>query len=103
MLARICGYVISTTSFIWKDPGLPGTHLQVKKGAVLREIEFAAPQEAQPSSVYETGAPGRPSSMHLVKQEFAARYQRHENGNHDAKKLMLLRIGFVPRTRWPHQ
>ncbi|MCK1721274.1 hypothetical protein [Bradyrhizobium sp. 141] len=38
------------------------THLQVKKSDVLREIIF----EQSKASIYETGAPGRPTSMHLV-------------------------------------
>ena len=66
------------------------THLQVKKSDVLREIEFDAPPEAQPSSMYETGAPGRPSSMHLVRQEFSARYERGETAETMAREADAL-------------
>jgi hypothetical protein len=51
------------------------THLQVRKSDILREI---AMEERQPTP-YETGAPGRPTSMHLIRAEFRARLKRGES------------------------
>jgi hypothetical protein len=52
------------------------THLQVKKGDVLREISFR--NKEIPPPTYSSGAPGRPTSMNLIRQEFEARYSRGE-------------------------
>jgi hypothetical protein len=63
--------------FLFRSGSARWTHLQVKKADVLREIRFqeSAPQKAH---VYKTGAPGRPTSMQLVRLEFDARNQRGE-------------------------
>jgi hypothetical protein len=50
------------------------THLQVKKADVLREIKFDVVEEKR-QRIYTSGAPGRPTSMNLVKLEFEARYR----------------------------
>jgi hypothetical protein len=54
------------------------THLQMRKADLLREIKFEGRPEALEQEAYRSGAPGRPSSKHLVKMEFEARHQRGE-------------------------
>jgi hypothetical protein len=51
------------------------THLRVKKTDVLRHIVFEQ-KSAEERTIYETGAPGRPSSMQLVRVEFKSRHHR---------------------------
>jgi hypothetical protein len=51
------------------------THLQVKKADVLREIKFDVIEEKR-QPIYTSGAPGRPTSMNLVRLEFEARCRR---------------------------
>ena len=69
------------------------THLQARKGDLLREIKFEAGKDASTLSVYKSGAPGRPSSKHLIKMEFEARCQRDET----AKSVTLEAIAL---SRW---
>jgi hypothetical protein len=52
------------------------THLQVKKADVLREIKFDLVVKEKRQPIYTSGAPGRPTSMNLVRLEFEARYRR---------------------------
>src|SRR5262249_16390264 len=52
------------------------THLQVRKGDVLREFKFEVSTTKHP--VYTSGAPGRPTSMNLIRLEFEARHDRGE-------------------------
>jgi hypothetical protein len=52
------------------------THLQVRKSDVLREFQIEEIPDATKLFSYKSGAPGRPTSKHLVKMEFDARYQR---------------------------
>ena len=54
------------------------THLQVKKSDVLREIKFDHKKELE-RPVYVSGAPGRPTSMNLIRQEFEARFSRGDS------------------------
>jgi hypothetical protein len=65
------------------------THLQVKKGDVLREIKFVNGKESR-RPVYETGAPGRPTSMNLVIHEFEARYIRGETTSSITQEAVAL-------------
>jgi hypothetical protein len=61
--------------FLFRSGPPAWTHLQLKKSDVLREIGFEE-TAAFVKVGYVTGAPGRPTSMQLVKQEFEARYER---------------------------
>ena len=54
------------------------THLQVKKADVLREMQFDAVVVEKRPPIYISGAPGRPTSMNLIRLEFEARYRRQE-------------------------
>jgi hypothetical protein len=63
--------------FLFRSGSPNWTHLQVKKADVLREIQFQK-LENKTLPVYETGAPGRPTSMQLVRLEFDARSERGE-------------------------
>lgn len=60
------------------------THLQLNKSDVLREIQLEA-TELPGQRVYDTGAPGRPTSMQLVRLEFEARNRR----GHTAQSITL--------------
>ena len=53
------------------------THLQVKKSDVLYEIKFDHNKGL--GTVYVSGAPGRPTSMNLIRQEFEARLSRGDS------------------------
>jgi hypothetical protein len=61
--------------FLFRSRPATWTHLQVKKSDVLREIKFEGKEPAV-KAVYDSGTPGRPTSMHLVRMEFEARYNR---------------------------
>jgi hypothetical protein len=54
-------------------PGPPAwTHLSVKRSDVLRHVRFDTGEQAKVPT-YETGAPGRPTSIQLVRAEYLSR------------------------------
>ena len=63
--------------YLFKASPASWTHLQVRKTDVLREIRFDGRQKPQ-APAYSSGAPGRPTSIHLVRAEFEARHLRRE-------------------------
>jgi len=65
------------------------THLQVKKSDVLREIKFDERKEIG-RTVYVSGAPGRPTSMNLIRQEFEARHGRGDTAGSITKEAAAL-------------
>jgi hypothetical protein len=58
--------------FLGRPGGAEWTHLSVRKADVLRQIHFEQNRTIG-KAVYETGAPGRPTSMQFIRAEFETR------------------------------
>jgi hypothetical protein len=54
------------------------THLRLRKSDVLREFPYSKEPSPRSTVIFETGAQGRPSSMHLIKSELQAQADRGE-------------------------
>jgi hypothetical protein len=72
--------------------GCKWSHLMVLKSDVLRHWPFSSPENENSTTplATKTGAPGRPSSMHLVEREYRARGDRGDtkaNIGEEAKVL----------------
>jgi hypothetical protein len=64
--------------------------LMVLKADVARHWPFGLASEVQLNEASRTGAPGRPSSMHLIEAEFAARSARGERAGTLAEESRIL-------------